>query len=198
MGEKELPNVGSDVPLRYAEAMADRSARIIAQLYRVPLSAFTRERNARATALEKAGEPAQAHAVRQLRRPSASLWATNQLAHDDPKRLATFFDTVEQVRRTQLRDPRGAGEAVRRHRGELHALVTQAGALLARHGYRATPASQRRIADTLLGAAVDRRHAQALREGRLTEELSAPGFDVLVSAPAGRHLKLVSRDPSDR
>jgi hypothetical protein len=105
--------------------MADGADRIIAQLYRVPPSAFTRERNARATALEKAGEPAQAHAVRQLRRPSASLWATNQLAPDDPKRLATFFETVEEVRRTQLRDPRGAGEAMRRHRGELDARVTR-------------------------------------------------------------------------
>ena len=68
--------------------MADPLARAIEQLYRVPLGAFTRERNATAAALRKAGQPAQAHAVSQLQRPSAPLWATNQLAHEEPKRLA--------------------------------------------------------------------------------------------------------------
>ena len=170
--------------------MADPLARAIEQLYRVPLSAFTRERNAKATALRKAGEPAQAHAVRQLRRPSAPLWATNQLAHEDPKRLAGFIDSVERVRQTQLRDPRAGGEALQRQRAELDALVAQAGDLLARQGHRATPATLRRISDTLLGAAVDRHRAQELREGRLTQELSAPGFEVLAGAPRG-NLRLV-------
>jgi hypothetical protein len=87
--------------------MADPLARAIEQLYRVPPSAFTRERTAMATALRKGGQPAQGHAVSQLRRPSAPLWATNQLAHEDPKRLAGFIDSVERVRRMQLRDPRG-------------------------------------------------------------------------------------------
>jgi hypothetical protein len=58
-------------------------------------------------------------------------------------------------------------------------------------GYLATSATHRRISDTLLGAAVDRRRAQELREGRLTQELSAPGFEVLAGAPRGRHLTLV-------
>jgi len=63
---------------------------------------------AKVTALRKSGHPAQAHAVSQLRRPSAPLWATNQLAHEDRKRLAEFIDSVEGVRRTQLRDPRAS------------------------------------------------------------------------------------------
>src|SRR5882762_444570 len=43
-------------------------------------------------------------------------------------------------------------------------------------------AARRRISDTLLGAAADRRHAEALMHGRLTEELHAPGFDALTGA----------------
>ena len=178
--------------------MADPLARTLEQLYRVPPSAFTRERNAKAIALRKAGEPAQAHAVRQLRRPSAPLWATNQLPHEDPRRLAEFIDSVERVLRLQLGDPRAAGEALQRQRAELDALVTRAGDLLARQGHRATPATLRRISDTLLGAAVDRHRAQELREGRLTQELSAPGFEVLAGAPRGRHLRLVPEGQAQR
>jgi hypothetical protein len=105
--------------------MADPLARAIEELYRSPQSAFTRERNAKATSLRKAGQPAQAQAILQLRRPSAPLWATNQLAHEDPKRLAEFLDSVERVRQTQLRDPRAAGEALQRQRAELEALVAR-------------------------------------------------------------------------
>jgi len=177
--------------------MADPLTRAIEQLYRVAPSAFTRERNAKATALRQAGEPAQAHAVRQLRRPSAPLWATNQLAHEDPKRLAEFIDSVERVRQTQLRDPRAAGETLKRQRAELDALVARAGDFLARQGYRATPAIQRRISDTLLGTAVDPHRAHELREGRLTQELSAPGFEVLVGAPRG-NLRLVPSGQTQR
>jgi hypothetical protein len=178
--------------------VADPLARAIEQLYRIPPSAFTRERNAKARALRKAGQPAQAHAVSQLRRPSAPLWVTNQLAHQDPKRLAGFIDSVEHVLRLQLRDPRAAGAALQRQRAELDALVAQAGDLLARHGYRGTPATLRRISDTLLGAAVDRHRAQELREGRLTQELSAPGFEVLAGAQRGRHLRLVPEGQTQR
>lgn len=45
--------------------------RVIEPLYALPLSAFTRERNAQATALTKAGRADEARAVTQLRRPTA-------------------------------------------------------------------------------------------------------------------------------
>jgi hypothetical protein len=105
---------------------------------------------------------------------------------------------VERVRQTQLRDPRAAGETLKRQRAELDALVVRAGDLLARQGYRATPAIQRRISDTLLGAAVDPHRAQELREGRLTQELSPPGFEVLAGAPQDRHLRLVPGGQAQR
>jgi hypothetical protein len=177
--------------------MPDLLARAIEELYRIPLRAFTRERNAKATSLRKAGQPAQAQAVLQLRRPSAPLWATNQLAHEDPKQLAKFIDSVERVRQAQLRDPRAAGEALQRQRAELEALVARAGDLLARQGSRATSVTHRRISNTLLGAAVDRHRAQELCEGRLTQELSAPGFEVLAGGPRG-NLRLVAGGQAQR
>jgi hypothetical protein len=164
---------------------------VIEELYRLPRNAFTRERNARATALTKAGEPAAAAAVSRLRRPSAALWATNQLAHAEPERLAAFMDAVDRVRRAQLRDPRGAAGALQRQRAELDALVKRAAELLAGQGHRAAPASERRISDTLLGAAVNPQHTRELRDGRLTEELQAPGFEVLAGVPPGGQLRLL-------
>jgi hypothetical protein len=167
--------------------------RIISELYAVPLGEFTRARNARASALAQAGRAAEAREVRQLRRPAAPLWAVNRLAHVDPRGLADFVATVDRVRRAQLGDPRGAADAGRRQRAELEGLVERAGTLLGEHRISATPATKRRMSDTLLGAAVDPAHARELRAGRLTEELAAPGFEVLTGAPRGRPLRLVPR-----
>jgi hypothetical protein len=166
--------------------VTDQVARAITELYRVSLNAFTRERNTRAAALKKAGQPAAAQAVRELKRPGAALWAVNQLAHHEARDLGAFVETVQEMRRTQLRDPRAAGALVQRQRAELDALVDRASARLD----RATPATRRRIADILLGAAVERDHARELLAGRLTVELSAPGFEALLGAPRA-HLRSV-------
>jgi hypothetical protein len=171
--------------------MARDADRDVQELYALPPEEFTRARNARAEALKAAGHPDAAEAVRQLRRPTPPLWAVNRLAHLESKQLEAFLTAVDEVRRTQLRDPRAAADALRQQRADLDALVGRAGQLLAGPGGRPTPEMERRIADTLMGAAVDPPLAQALRGGRLTTELSAPGFEVLTGAPAGGHLRLV-------
>jgi len=158
---------------------------VLEELFTAPPNAFTKERNARAAALKKAGRHDAAQALRRLRRPTASLWATNQLGRLDPGRLAAFIDAVGDVRRTQLRDARAAGEALRRQRAELDALLDVAGKHLASNGLHATPEVLRRISNTLQGAAVDRQRTDELRHGRLTEELSAPGFEVFAGAKPG-------------
>jgi hypothetical protein len=163
----------------------------IAQLYAVPLATFTRERDALAATLTKNDRADEARAVRQLRRPSAPLWATNQLAHAEADRLDAFLDGIAEVRKTQLRDPRAAAEGLARQRRELQRLVHRAGELLTRAGPRATPETLRRISDTLLGAAVDGPRADELRRGRLTEELAAPGFEVLTGSGRADHLQLL-------
>ena len=184
--------------LRYARPMSRRADSFIRELYALPPGEFTRARNTRAAALKAAGRADEARAVRGLRRPPPALWATNRLAHVESERLGGFLDAVNELRRVQLRDPRAAADAVRRQRAGLDALVSRAGEILAGHGHRATPATQRRMANTLLGAAVDRDLARALRQGRLTEELAAPGFEVLAGAPRGDHLRLVPQPAAGR
>jgi hypothetical protein len=189
--------VAGAVP-RYAEPVGPDVHQLISELYALPLEDFTRARNARAAALKAADRPADALAIRELRRPPVTLWAINRLAQADAERLAAFIASVDEIRRTQLRDPRAASEAVQRQRAALDALVSRAAALLAEQGQHATAAAQRRIADTLLGAAVDRERAEALTAGRLTEELPAPGFEVLTGTAAGRHLRLVSNQKEEK
>jgi hypothetical protein len=164
------------------------AARALERLYAVPPKEFTRARNSLAAELRKARETDAASAIARLRRPSATLWAVNQLAHHARASLERFLDAVDRLRRTQLSDPRGAMEAMRAERAQLEALVARAEQALSEAGYSPSAEARRRIGDTLLGAAADRRHAEALAHGRLTEELQAPGFDALTG---GTRLRLV-------
>jgi hypothetical protein len=156
-------------------------------LYAVPLRDFTRERNARAAALAKAGNATAAEAVKALRRPPAWLWVTNQLGRLEGKHLAAFLEAASRLHATQLRDPQAAGATAQQHRAHLGTLLQRARDVLRREGHRVTPALERRISNTLLGAAADGRLADDLRHGRLTSGVQAPGFDALLGAPgAGR------------
>jgi len=152
------------------------------EVYAVPPKEFTRARNARVAALARSGHHDAAEALRRLRRPPASLWAVNQLGRTDRKRLDAFVDAVARLHRTQLRDPRGVGEAARQQRATLDALLDAAGEQLAAIGVKASPGVMSRMSNTLQGAAVDPRRADELRQGRLTEELAAPGFEVFAGA----------------
>jgi hypothetical protein len=158
------------------------AARALERLFAVAPKEFTRARNSLAAELRKSRDADAARAVARLRRPSAPLWAVNQLARHARAPLERFLEAVDRLRRTQLSDPRGAMEAMRAERAQLEALVTRAEQALSEAGYSASAEARRRIGDTLLGAATDRRHAEALLHGRLTEELHAPGFDALTGA----------------
>lgn len=157
--------------------------RALERLYAVAPKDFTRTRNALAAELRKSRDVEAARVVAGLRRPTATLWAVNQLARRAGAALERFLEAVDRLRRTQLSDPRGAMDAMRAERAQLEALVTRAQQALSEAGYSASPEARRRIADTLLGAAADRRYADALAHGRLTEDLQAPGFDALSGAP---------------
>jgi hypothetical protein len=164
-------------------------------LHAVPPGEFTAARNRLAARLRQAGQRADADAVARLRKPSAALWAVNQLARSDAAGVRRLTEAVDALRRAQLRDPRAAGAALRAQREALQWLVDRAHAVLDGAGLSASPALLRRVGDTLMGAATDRAQASALRRGILTEELPAPGFEAFGGArvPA-RPLRLV-REP---
>ena len=171
--------------------MTSDVARAIDELYGVPPRDFSSARNAKAAALKAAGRDADAQAVRRLAKPSPFLWATNQLARQDPERVAHFVDLVRRVRQSQLRDPRTAAEGMQTIRAELQVLTNRATEVLAKAGYRVPGSGTARISNTVLGAAVDADLVDDLRHGRLAEELAAPGFEVLAGLEPGRKLQLL-------
>lgn len=165
----------------------------VARLYAAPLAEFTATRNRLAAELRKTGRAADARALARLRKPSAPLWAVNRLAITDSKSVAALFEAVARLRRSQLRDPRAAAEALRAQRAALDILVARGRAVLGAVGSSASQQALRRLSDTLMGAAVDRAHGDALRRGELTEELPAPGFEAFGGTPvaASPRLRLV-------
>ena len=165
------------------------AARVLERLYAVAPKEFTRARDALAAELRAANDAEGARAVARLRRPSTTLWAVNQLARRARPALDRFLDAVDALRRTQLSDPRAAADAMRAERAQLDALVRRAEEALAEAGYAASGDARRRIGDTLLGAGADRAHADALRHGRLAQELQAPGFDALAGPATLRVLE---------
>ena len=165
------------------------ATRALERLYAASPNEFTRTRNSLVAELRKSHDADAAREIARLRRPSAALWAVNQLARHARAPLEGFLEAVDRLRRTQLSDPRGAMEAMRAQRAQLETLVQRAGQALEEAGYSVSADTRRRIGDTLLGAAADRYHAQALARGRLTVELHAPGFDALTGAPRLRVLE---------
>jgi hypothetical protein len=164
----------------------------LARLLAVPPAEFTAARKRLAAQLRHNGHADEARLVAKLRKPSAPLWAVNRLAATDAKGVRALTEAVAHLRRSQLRDPRAAAEALGAQRAALEALVARGRDVLAGAGLTATPQTLRRLSDTLMGAAVDRGHTDALRRGELTEELPAPGFEAFSGArvPAPR-LRLV-------
>lgn len=165
----------------------------IARAYSVPLSVFTATRKRLVDELRKNGRGGEARSLAQLRKPSAPLWAVNRLASTEGESLAALFDAVARLRQSQLRDPRAAAEALRAQRAALETLVARGRQVLAGAGLTASQQTLRRLSDTLMGAAIDRGHADALRRGELTEELPAPGFEAFGGARlrASPRLRLV-------
>jgi hypothetical protein len=165
----------------------------IARLYAAPPSEFTATRNRLAAELRKDGRADEARALAQLRKPSAALWGVNRLATTQAKAVEALLDSVAQLRRSQLRDPRAAADGLRAQRAALETLVARGRDILADAGLAASQQALRRLSDTLMGAAVDRAQAEALRRGELTAELPAPGFEAFSGArlPASPRLRLV-------
>jgi hypothetical protein len=165
--------------------------RHIAELFAAPLKEFISARKAKVAALNADGHRAEAQLLERLAKPTVSLWAVNQLARLAPKQVSHFIDLVQEARRKQLSDPRGAAEAMQAQRAELTTLTKRAADAMTKAAYRASSAALGRISNTLLAAAVDRHLAEDLRHGRLTAELPAPGFEVLAGISPGADLKVL-------
>jgi hypothetical protein len=149
------------------------------QLYDLPLEEFTGARNELSKRL---GDPE----VKKLKKPSVSAWAVNQLARGREVDLRRLLRAGEQLEEAQKDAVRGGDQAPfekarREERDAVRALRTAAGAVLRSGGHPASDATLERVARSLRAGAASEEGRRALREGRLTDDLEATGFEALAA-----------------
>jgi len=161
--------------------MTDR----LRDLFGVPPAEFVAARDALAKELRAGGREAEAKEVASLRRPTAPVWAVNQLARRAPAEVEELLDSSERVQKAQLR---GAGgdelrAAMAGQRAALAKLERGAEQVLRGAGLQASPGAIRTVQSTLQAAATGSREMrERLRNGTMREALEPAGFDALLSA----------------
>jgi len=154
-------------------------------LFAVPPAEFVAARDALAKELRAAGRDAEAKEVASLRRPTAPVWAVNQLARRASKELDELLESSERVRRDQLRGASGdeLRTAMAAQREAMARLERAAEQILRGAGLQSSPAALRTVQSTLQAAATGSREMrEQLREGTMREALGPAGFDSLLGA----------------
>jgi ribosomal protein L12E/L44/L45/RPP1/RPP2 len=170
-------------------------------LSQVPPEEFVQARNALVRQLREKGDAGEARRVAALRRPTASLWVVNQLGRRAGPAVDQLVDATRRARKAQMQG--GGGDELREtmqaQREALQKLLGVARDTAGEIGVTLSPEQERRIQDTLQTAAAT--EPDQLRAGALDQELSATGFDALLSgghaaAPAPAQKKSKSEGPT--
>jgi hypothetical protein len=156
------------------------------RLYGVEPAEFVPQRTRLAGALRKEGRRAEAERVKELRKPSLSVWAVNQLARRRRKDIALLLDAGQRLVAAQQAlltgGSRGAfEEASKAERDALNRLSQEARAILIDRGSTQT---LERMTATLRAAAVSDGARPDLARGRLTSDIDPAGFEALAVSPA--------------
>jgi len=156
------------------------------ELYKVPLSEFVRVRDAIAARRKAAGDKDGAAEVRRARKPSLPAWAANQVVRNAPSEWERLRAAAAALRKGHEKgtSPDAIRQASREQREALQACESRAAGFLVASGHAATPAVVQKASGTLQALAYGAVDAEP---GRVLEELSPPGFEVLagMSLPAG-------------
>jgi hypothetical protein len=164
------------------------------RLFALPLDEFTAARNDAVKRLKKAGEDEAAERLGALTKPSIPVWTINQLARQDKPAMRGLLEAAAKLRKAQERalaggDPDVLRAAQAQERDSLRDLTRRAGEILEEAGRPASQATLERVRSTLGAAALAEPTRDALKAGRLTDEVEMSGFDVLTGispAPKGR------------
>jgi len=147
-------------------------------LFRTPPDRFVAERDALVKELRSAGRDDDATAVKALRRPTAAVWALNQLAEKEPDALNTLFEAGRALRAAQSEAIAGSSssalvEAGAERRAAIGRLTAGTVAILDEGGHRGA-AQTDAIAQALEAASVDAGIGAELAAGTLEKLPSAP------------------------
>jgi hypothetical protein len=179
----------------------------IEELYAAPLAEFVATRERLAGELAREGRKDEAQALKKLRRPSMTAWATNQVVREARAALDEMLAASERLRRGQDALLAGRSDQVAYQAGvEDLRRATAALAAASREVLgRAGRGDDRTLVDAVIAnaraAALDAELRRVLLEGRLTADLEA-GDSALAGflaagrgAASGAHLSLVPPAP---
>jgi hypothetical protein len=144
-------------------------------LFSGPQAHFTETRNALAQRLTAAGDRDAAARVKQLRKPTVTAWAVNQLAHHHRDRLEELLDATDRVR--DASNASALRAATKERTKVISSLLDIASQILEDSGNTAGAAQLDRITQTLLAGTSTDEHRDELVHGRLTKDLQPGGFE---------------------
>jgi hypothetical protein len=155
--------------------------KLLQRLYGLPLEGFVAARDEAARDLRREGKAEAAEEVAELRKPTVSAWAVNQLAKRHAARLGELLERGERLRAAHRaavagRGASGLAAAGRAERQVIAELVGLAAGELEAAGRASSQAVRERIAATLHAAATDPVAARLVRAGRLSRDLDPSGF----------------------
>ena len=154
-------------------------------LYQGPLDAFVGARQALAKRLKQAGDAREAE-VRELRKPSVSAWAVNQLFAREPREMAALLGAGERARTVQRHaaaggDSKSLRDLIAAVRAAVPRLAALGGQALAATGRTPGEAIAERLRNDLEALALDPAQAAIAARGWLDEDLPRPGFEVMAA-----------------
>jgi hypothetical protein len=171
--------------------LCQRVEKELDSLFAAPLDDFVAERDALAKRLRADGDREAADRVKALRKPSAAVWAVNQLARRQQKDYRALLQAGDRLREAQEQvlggeSPETLQEAAAAERQLVERLTEKGRAVLEVAGHSPTEAMVRRVNGTLHAAATRPDLREAAESGRLEheEETSGFGFDLLSGVPA--------------
>jgi hypothetical protein len=148
------------------------------RLYGLPLEEFVPERDALAKKLRGEGNRAEADAVKALRKPTAVVWAVNQVMRTQRGPARALIKAADRA----AKNP-GDRDALRAHGDALDELARAAAGLLSGKGRGLSEDAVLRVRSALHGASLDRDLRDDFVAGRLTAEPAPAGFGAITGMP---------------
>lgn len=151
-------------------------------LFATPLTEFTAARDLFVAAFKKNKQTEAAARIQQARKPTAAVWALNQLSRHQPKELERLLETDRRL--GQIDDPTNLRATLTERRKIVAKLTSTATGILKMAGSPAGAAVADKIALSLQSAGSDAAGAELLSSGRLVRELAPGELGKHLPAPA--------------
>ena len=139
-------------------------------LHEAPPAEFVKSRNALVKTLRAGGQRAEAQRIAKLPRPTASVWATNQVARRASGLVAGLAAATARLQGGVHRHRESYAAAINQHRELMSQLRDQVEKALAGAGLRASPAviaaAERRAADAVAAGEAELESLPAALAGR--------------------------------